>query len=192
MMKSKVALLLMCTPLMWGCTSALTSFRSNNNDSLFEEMRSEVADLKHAHHGMEVEMRLLEERLDSREQETGKADVASIQHKISSLEKTIDKMSADLRSLTTYASQTSSSLAQYRDHIQELDRKLEEVTKLRSTLSQIAKAHSSSETTYQVKSGDSLEKIARKFHVPLESLKRENNLSSDKIVVGQELKIPHE
>jgi peptidoglycan endopeptidase LytE len=98
-------------------------------------------------------------------------------------------MGADLRSLMAYANQTTSSLSQYRDHIQEIDRKIEEVAKLRSTLTQISKTYSSPESapTYKVKSGDSLEKIARKHRVSVEALKRDNHLSSDKIVAGQEL-----
>lgn len=191
MTMKKSLLILMCTPLIWGCTSTLTALRSPNNDAVFEEMRMEIADLKHTLHGTEVEVKLLEERLDGREENPGKGDLAAVQRKIAALEKTVDKMSSDLKSLMNYASQTTSSLSQYRDRIQELDRKLEEVTQLKSTLSQISKTYSSSEI-YQVQSGDSLEKIARKFHVSLESLKRENNLSSDKIVVGQQLNIPHE
>jgi LysM repeat protein len=185
----------MCTPLMWGCTSTLTALRGNN-DHLYEEMKTEIADLKHALHGTEVEVRLLEERLESKEAETGKGDVAALQRKIALLEKTIDKMSGDLKSLMTYANQTTASLTGYRDQIQQIDKKLDEVNKLRSTLSQISKTYSSPEApqtssaAYLVKSGDSLEKIARKFHVLVESLKRENNLSSDKIIIGQELMIP--
>ncbi|HUD01878.1 MAG TPA: LysM peptidoglycan-binding domain-containing protein [Rhabdochlamydiaceae bacterium] len=195
-MKSKLVLIFLCTPLIWGCTSTLAGLRGNQDHHLFEEMKTEIADLKHELHGTEVELKLLEEKFESRETETvsPKGDVAALQRKIALLEKTIDKMGAELRSLMTYANQTTTSLSQYRDQIQEIDRKLGEVGKLRSTLSQISKNHSVSEDTpsessknYRVKSGDSLEKIARKFHVSIETLKRENHLSTDKIVVGQEL-----
>lgn len=43
---------------------------------------------------------------------------------------------------------------------------------------------------YEVKSGDSLEKIAKKFGVKIADLKSANSLSSDKIRVGQKLTIP--
>lgn len=197
----KIALIFLCTPLFWGCTSTLIGNRSHQ-DHLFEEMKTEIADLKHALHGTEVELKLLEEKFDSREAETvsPKGDVAALQRKIALLEKTIDKMSVDLRSLMTYANQTTTSLSLYRDQIQEIDRKLSEVSKLRSTLTQMSKTYSAPEApdaektypvkTYLVKSGDSLEKIARKLHTTTEALKRENKLTSDKIVVGQELSIP--
>lgn len=44
--------------------------------------------------------------------------------------------------------------------------------------------------TYSVKSGDSLTKIAGNFGVTVRSLRSANNLKTDKIVVGQKLKIP--
>jgi LysM repeat protein len=195
-MKLKVALIFLCSPLIWGCTSTLTALRGNN-DAVFEEMKTEIADLRHSLHGTEVELKLLEEKFESREMETAspKGDVASLQRKIALLEKTVDKMNGELKSLMTYANQTTTSLSHYRDQIQEIDRKLGEVSKLRSTLSQMSKTYTapevaSADTNYRVKSGDSLEKIARKFHTTTEALKKENQLTTDKIVIGQELTIP--
>jgi LysM repeat protein len=45
-------------------------------------------------------------------------------------------------------------------------------------------------TTYTVKSGDTLTKIATHFGVPLKALRAANNLKTDSIKVGQKLKIP--
>ena len=44
--------------------------------------------------------------------------------------------------------------------------------------------------TYTVKSGDSLTKIAGQFSVTVKALRAVNSLKTDKIVVGQKLKIP--
>jgi LysM repeat protein len=44
--------------------------------------------------------------------------------------------------------------------------------------------------TYTVKSGDSLTKIAGEFGITVKALRSANNLKTDKIVVGQKLKIP--
>jgi len=43
---------------------------------------------------------------------------------------------------------------------------------------------------YTVKSGDSLSKLATEFGVTVKALRSANNLTTDKIVVGQKLKIP--
>ncbi len=45
-------------------------------------------------------------------------------------------------------------------------------------------------TVYVVKSGDNLTKIAAKFGVTIKALRSENNLATDRITVGQKLKIP--
>jgi len=42
---------------------------------------------------------------------------------------------------------------------------------------------------YFVKSGESLVVIAMKFHCTVEQLKKWNNLSSDKVIIGQKIKI---
>lgn len=42
---------------------------------------------------------------------------------------------------------------------------------------------------YKVKSGDNLGKIARKYHTTVSQLKRWNNLKSDRIAIGQRLKV---
>ena len=47
-----------------------------------------------------------------------------------------------------------------------------------------------SEHVYSVKSGDSLTKIAAEFGTSIRALRSANNLKTDKIVVGQKLKIP--
>ncbi len=47
-----------------------------------------------------------------------------------------------------------------------------------------------SATTYTVKSGDNLHKIATKFHVSIKTLQAANHLSTTSIKVGQKLKIP--
>jgi LysM repeat protein len=46
------------------------------------------------------------------------------------------------------------------------------------------------EQLYTVKSGDALIKIAAEHHTTVNAIKRLNNLSTDRIVVGQKLKLP--
>jgi peptidoglycan endopeptidase LytE len=49
---------------------------------------------------------------------------------------------------------------------------------------------SGAEQMYTVKSGDSLTKISTQFGISIKALRAVNNLKTDKIVVGQKLKIP--
>ncbi|MBP7073872.1 MAG: LysM peptidoglycan-binding domain-containing protein [Rhabdochlamydiaceae bacterium] len=152
----------------------------------------EVADLKHALHGTEVEVKLLEERMEGAEGSIDSArESTDLNRKIVVLEKNLDKLASELRALTHFSTQTTAALSSYRQQIGAIDSKLDEIAKLRSTLTELSRSASPIETaSYQVKSGDSLEKIARKYQISVDALKRENNLSSDKIVVGQQLAIP--
>lgn len=49
---------------------------------------------------------------------------------------------------------------------------------------------SSSTKTYVVKNGDSLGKIAKAHRTTMQTLRQLNNLSSDKIIIGQKLQVP--
>lgn len=190
----RLLLLSISTLLLGGCASGFTAFRGSQ-DSTIDELRMEIADLKHALHGTDVEVKLLEERVEASESSSKRAthsdESVDLKKKIATLEKTIDKMNAEIRTLTSHAQQTTASLTSYREQILNIDYKLDEISKLRSTLSQLSQtSRLQTSSSYTVKAGDSLEKIARKHQVSVEALKRENNLSSDKIMVGEQLTIP--
>jgi LysM repeat protein len=51
-------------------------------------------------------------------------------------------------------------------------------------------ADTGSETSYTVKSGDTLHRIAKRFGTSVKAIEAENSLSTTKIKVGQKLKIP--
>ena len=61
-----------------------------------------------------------------------------------------------------------------------------------SNASKKTQAKSNSETTYIVQSGDSLWKIAKKFHADIEKLRKINNLENDALKPGSLLRIPKE
>lgn len=185
---------------LFGCSSHFASMQGSarTQDLVLEELKIELGDIKHALHAQQVEMRLLEERLD---QEGGakthdmQNQLALIERKMAAFEKNYDRFSSELSKLTQHANQTSQSLVQYRDQIVELDRRLDEALRLKSTLANLSKAvgqKEESSRSYRVKSGDSLEKIARNHHTSVQAIKTLNNLSSDKIVVGQELQLPND
>ncbi|MBX9924480.1 MAG: LysM peptidoglycan-binding domain-containing protein [Rhabdochlamydiaceae bacterium] len=193
------------------CQSHMAVLQQDKHESsvAYHEVRAELADLKHAVSNAQVEIQILEERLQSQEaliQKTKTGPVSSsLDNKASSLEKRLfaieqiqDKIQADLKQLSSHANQTSSCLQQYSAKISGLEQNVERQNKmiydlsdLKSSLktlkTSIAKETSS---TYTVKSGDSLEKIARNHQVSTDALKKANQLSQNKILIGQELIIP--
>lgn len=191
-MRIKILLLLTTPILFWGCASQFAALQNNRQqDIALEELRVEVADLKHALHASEVEMHILEEKLETKNQTDHLSEnLSSIQRKLALLERNQDKLAGEIRTLTAHANQTTTSLSQFRDQISEIDHRFEDLKGLKNTLSSISKSIDS-KLTYKVKAGDSLEKIAKKYHVSIETIKEMNHLQSDRIIVGQELILPN-
>lgn len=176
-----------------------------------DELRIELDDLKHALNTTQVELGLLDERLQKQNialtgvkgQTSGassiSAQVATLEKKVLSLEKTLDKVSNDLRTLNTSLTQTLSKVLSIEGDLTSHDKRLDEVAKLKGTLTSISKAigqqpatAATSGKTYCVKAGDSLEKIARNHKSSVDALRKINNLSNDLINIGQELRLPND
>jgi LysM repeat protein len=178
-----------------------------------DELRIELDDLKHALKSTQVELGLLDERLkkntasaknDSKDASSISllsAQVSSLEKKVANLEKTLDKTSNDLRTLNSSLSQTLTKVQNAELALSGHDKRLEEVSKLKGTLTNISKAigqrpaaesPSAATKSYRVKAGDSLEKIARIHHTTADTIRKTNNLTNDKIIVGQELRLPDE
>ena len=137
-----------------------------------------------------------------------KGNTSSLEMKISSLETTSKGLVSDLRQLQSHANESAAALAQYKQKFSELEKLIIQqnqdlehmqaaIRSLMDILQGKAASGTSTDTTdadsgnlYKVKSGDSLEKIARAHGVTIQSLKDTNGLTSDRIVVGKTLKIP--
>ncbi|MEI6241790.1 MAG: LysM peptidoglycan-binding domain-containing protein [Chlamydiota bacterium] len=184
------------------------------------EMQTTLDDCKHDLHCLKADYQIMEGRIQHEENlvSTMKEEfLQKLQVKLDQLAKQVHEMdlkvvqneklkenvSKDVVQLSTHANETSNALSQYKEKIDELEKallvqnkKLESLTKVKGTLESIAKSmktsshRDSSYTTYRVKPGDSLEKIAKINKVSIEALKKNNHLQQDLIVVGQELQIP--
>lgn len=197
------------------CTAALSHLQETQHqrDFAFHELRTEIADLKHALEGYRSELQIMQERLSHQENFAAAAmqrkshtdmlqtQLNSCEKKLMVAEKTIEIFSSDLRALHKHADQTSESLLSFKekilDHQRELahhGQKLESIHQLKTTLAQISQAISTHPKTtthpyYVVKPGDTLAEIAKRHGISLNTLKRLNNLSQDKIIVGQKLEV---
>jgi LysM repeat protein len=166
-----------------GCQAHLASLHNTRQPEIVcEELRTEITDLKHLLHATEIEVQILEERL---EKLPSLNELAGLQKKLGILEKKQEKVLADMEALATHANQTTASLSQYRDRIQEIESKESRTIAPKSS-------PTADRSIHRVKAGDTLEKIARQHHTTLAKIKQANQLEGDKIVIGQELIIPHE
>ncbi len=178
------------------------------SEPALDELRIEIDDLKAAFKTTQVELNLLDERLKKQDNLKGNLAIketnsvtlqlSALERKVANLEKTLEKVANDLRTLSSTASQALSKIQGVELDLVSHDKRLDEVAKLKGTLTNISKAISqksvsestSSAKSYRVKAGDSLEKIARSHSISVDTLRKLNALSNDKILIGQELRLP--
>jgi LysM repeat protein len=168
---------------------------------LLEELRIALADVKQAQRAQALDVALLEEKVSKLERPG-----SSLEPRLAAVEKTQDHLQSDLKAVKRYAEETASATLKLEQEIAEIARqtqeggkRLDEVAHLRSTISSLTKAMSSSskETkTHRVRPGDSLEKIARLYDCSIEAIRKANpripSGPNPKILVGQEIQIPVE
>jgi LysM repeat protein len=148
-----------------------------------QQIREDLADVKHGLNNTQVELQILEEQVRGQEKMSSTADIG----KVNALDKKVSQLAYQL-------TDCSAKIASLEKAIEKQQALLSEVAQLRGSLTSVIqslqKQDSGKESVHKVKAGDSLEKIARMYKVSISALKEENDLSTDRIVVGQELRIP--
>lgn len=169
-----------------------------SNDTILDEIRLELSDLKHELKSALVDLNLLDERVRKDAQkpqvpvQPSSTQITALERRVANLEKLLEKAVNDLRSLNTSTTQALTKIQNIEKEISTHDQRLSEINQLKGTLTSISKAIGTAtpnEMTYRVKAGDSLEKIARNHKISVDDLKKLNQLQSDRILIGQELKI---
>ncbi|WP_068471292.1 LysM peptidoglycan-binding domain-containing protein [Candidatus Protochlamydia phocaeensis] len=171
--------------------------RLHNQEIAFDQIRQQMADDLQSHKDYT--------RAASINQE-GKA--AALEGKIDALDTTVKGLIADLRQMKTQANDSVTVLGQYKQKISDLEQLIDAQNKHMSSLEaalhsmmdvlqakevaaqEIAAKATEAGRTYKVQSGDTLEKIARANKVTVQQLRDYNQLSSDRIMIGQTLKLP--
>lgn len=141
----------------------------------------------------------------------GKSEIHT--QSINNLEAAVKGLTSDLRQMKTQSNDSVSVLGQHRQKISELEelvhtqgqliqnlelalKSVVEVWEAKETARELATqpfdtaSSVNSDKTYKVQPGDSLEKIARTHKVSIQSLRAANQLTGDRILIGQTLKIP--
>jgi LysM repeat protein len=199
-LSSSLLLLNSCSPL-----------KSSPHDEKYQleltlhEVQTNLDELKHEIHCFKTEFQIIDGRIKSYENAIANMkhqgidqltqQMQVLEKKWAALEKTASQDSKELTQLLTHANETTAALSQFKDRIQELEetilhqnRKFDDLSKLKGNIESLTLGYKA----YRVKSGDSLEKIARSHKIPVDKIKKANHLDQDLIVVGQELKIPNE
>ena len=137
-------------------------------------------------------------------QDLTKSNLANIEMKIGSLDTASKGLISDLRQIKTHANESSSAIGSCQQKILAIEKIVEVQNQNLENLSAAIKSLMSvlevkheltgsfdpSSNLYLVLAGDSLEKIARLHKTSIKALKELNDLNSDRIKVGQRIKIP--
>ncbi|MDR3625037.1 MAG: LysM peptidoglycan-binding domain-containing protein [Chlamydiales bacterium] len=197
------------------CASTIPLEAQQKDRSLFS-LQCELEDIKQKVHCYELERDILEEKVNTQgeqivklqkeltksqnaNEELSKGKLGQFEKRLTVVEQKVDGFILDLKQLKSHANDTSSSLSKYSSKITDIEQSLQtNVTSLKSALQSLVKvAYKGSESgimdmatsskSYKVKPGDTLERIAKNHGISVDTLKKRNNLSKDRIVIGQEL-----
>jgi len=209
----KQCLFLLATIFLTGCGSMSSSKGEKHQMELsLHKVRTEVEDIKHELNTYEIEHHVIEGKLIDQEQtiaslrqqvaelKSGKLDsfvqeLQNLEKKLQQVSKKQEKIVTDIRQLSSHANDTTTALSQYKDKIAQFEKaiqgqnvQLQEISKIKEGITKLAEVENPK--TYKVKSGDSLEKIARDNHTTVEELKRLNQMTTDLIVIDQLINLP--
>ncbi len=186
-----------------------------------QELQADIEELKYQANHVKVDMGILEEKVNNQDrstvslqkkildggqlhQQVMKGTLQDLEKKLGNLEKVQEGFLADLRSLKEHFHDVNNTLAQYKTKINELvvsfsdqsewtEKNVKALKGAMESMVTLVQRDSSNTGVayYTVRSGDSLDKISRMYKTNVESIKQMNDLTSDLIVVGQELKVPN-
>jgi len=209
---NKIPLISLSLLLLSGCAAINSSPKEEKHqmELSLHKVRTEVEEIKHDLNTCEIEHHVLEGKLIDQEQvmaalkqqvaelkqdqlESFTQELQNLDKKLTQVGKKQEKIITDIRQLSSHANETTTALSQYKDKIAQFEKaittqkeQVQEIIKLKEGLSQLTAAAN----TYTIKPNDSLEKIAREHNATIQEIKNLNNLSSDLIVVGQQIQLP--
>lgn len=211
---STCVVIFFATALLFSCTDPSREQDLSQLAHTVRSMQKSVDDISYQMNSYNTDLDILEGRSDNQEasfstiqkqitttlkseQKALREQVSILVDKVSVLERNNASIVADIKQMQQHANTTGTSLSQYKTKIGSLEKsmtvnanKLNDVVNTLNILSTILEKGGSDIGLYTVKSGDSLDKIARKNNTTVEAIMSNNSLTSDLIVVGQTLKIP--
>ncbi len=146
-----------------------------------ETLQTQVDELRDRLRQTKVERDILDDRLHAQHEE-----IASLKKEIAKLEPN-DELKAKLAAQAKRQEALVEDIKHLKKNIDDSAAGQEQLKKAIEALAELLQKPCSSSKSYTVKPGDSLEKIARNTGVSVSQLRQKNNLSGDRINIGQEL-----
>lgn len=174
-------------------------------ESQLKQIQNTLSALKAEQDLIDERVRDLDEALGNLQSGTLEAQAAEQQNlakRMGTLEAGNTEIKEQINALKNFTSDTSATLSQTRGQVHELEnyvnKNQKQLNQNISYLKEGVKALAQNgypegnvkDENYVVVSGDSLQKIAKRHHTSVKAIKEANGLSSDRIRVGQKLKLP--
>lgn len=171
--------------------------QENSNENMRQQLSDDFQSQKDFARATNVNMQTKFDAFENR--------LSSIEAQVENLSRTSDGVMNDLRQIKLQANDSVTVLGQYKQKLSELESLLssqnQHITNLEAALQSIMELFQKDTTAqlskggntnkiYKVQSGDNLEKIAKANGISVQQLKEMNQLTNDRIIVGQSLKIP--
>lgn len=204
--------------LMWGAVGPVIAQDTTYAHSPgMKQLHDNINQIRHGLNNHEHELRQIDEKFSSMEsivegmqlklldhskvhKELLQNSKTSLEAKIGDLELVTKGLLVDLNSIKNRVNETNSFLSEYKQQMSVVEKAIENQNKnienLHAAMKTLMLVLQGGETSdavsdlYVVKSGDSLEKIANAHSTTVKALKELNNLTADRIKIGQKLKIP--
>lgn len=179
------------------------------------EMQASIDDFRHEINNHENEIRTFEEKLANQEviidslreqnhnalkntQDTAKGSISNLEMKLNSFDTALKGLISDFKELKSHINQADQKTVETEKIVKAQTENLEHfqlaLNSIMAALEIKFDLKSSDQTKgkiHKVQSGDSLEKIAKLYKTTIKAIKEINDLSSDRIIVGQNIKIPN-
>ncbi len=179
------------------------SYEVDNHEVELQALKRRLEDQEHITDTVRREA----ERLQMLARELLKSQSEAVSGQLASVEGGHGRLRHDIEQLQAYASTVNEHLASYHNRLQALEVALQQQNKNLATLETAVRslvdvlhptggdkssvtADASESILYRVADGDSLGTIAKKHHTTIKKIKEANNLTGDRIITGQKLKIP--
>lgn len=203
-------------PFLLASCSAINSSpkeeRAKTEMSL-RKMRTDLDEIKHDLNSNQMELHILEGKMLTQETSLSSLKeqavdnqlakltsaislLSQLEKKILHIDKKVEEAISDIRNLSVHANETNTALTQYQDKLGEVEtniltqnQKIQDISTLKNAMKEFLKI---STLTYTVKSGDTLEKVAKTYRTSPDAIKRINRINEDAIFPGQELLLPQE
>lgn len=163
-------------------------FSVGNIRNEIENHESEILMLGQRLNNQETTMELLREEIHARREDPG---MQLLESKVGGLVGDIQKIRLHANDLSDVVDKSHKKIESLEKTVARQEKNIANMqTALKSLLEALDVKDPSTTDTYKVKSGDSLEKIAKKHSTSIKKLKELNDLKGDRIRIGQKLKIP--